>query len=75
MTRELVGAAVDPVERLASAPRAGWPSGLTAGVATRSRSGSGIYNAWATGVVVHMQTLLALVVVWAIIRPAVVMMA
>ena len=39
MTRESVGAAGGPVERLASAPRAGWPSGLTGGVATRSRSG------------------------------------
>ena len=41
----------------------------------RGRALGGNYNAWTTGVVVHMQTLLTLVVVLAIIRPAVVMMA
>jgi hypothetical protein len=40
----------------------------------RGRALGGHYKAWTTGVVVHMQTLLTLVVVLAIIRPSVVMM-
>ena len=51
----------------------GHPAGQP--VRQRGRALGGNYNAWTTGVVVHMQTLLTLVVVLAIIRPAVVMMA